>query len=141
MYGVDVVIHHLDAPRYVIKNNVEKDCDTLMLSYHDGEHYNSVKNIRDIDSGKQVCKCKILKQNKISDNNQSENGGDIDKDGEWEMSAAEKRKQKRMERRVRKHKKEKEKLYRRHNQYNSNTKCIDNNQIDKLSSDISAIVL
>ncbi len=64
MYGVDVVIHHLNAPRYVIKNNVEKDCDSLMLSYHDGEHYNSVKNIRDIDSGKQVCKCKLLKQNK-----------------------------------------------------------------------------
>ena len=141
MYGVDVVIHHLNAPRYVIKNNVEKDCDSLMLSYHDGEHYNSVKNIRDIDSGKQVCKCKLLKQNKKSYSKQCENGRDKDEDGEWEMSAAERRKLKRMERRVRKQKKEKEKLKRRRNQCNPNKKCLENNHIDKLRSDISAIVL
>ena len=26
LYSVNITIHHLDAPMYVIKNNVEKDC-------------------------------------------------------------------------------------------------------------------
>ena len=68
LYSVNITIHHLDAPMYVIKNNVEKDCDTLILSYHDGEHYNSVKRARDIDSGEPVCKYKILNQE--NDNNE-----------------------------------------------------------------------
>ena len=43
LYSVNIVIYHLDAPTYVIKNEAEKASDTIKLSYHDGEHYNSVR--------------------------------------------------------------------------------------------------
>ena len=171
LYSVNITIHHLDAPMYVIKNNVEKDCDTLILSYHDGEHYNSVKRARDIDSGEPVCKYKILNQE--NDNNEQNekhnNVEEIDDDGgggEWKISAAEKRKQKRLERKARRQKKEMEKMNRRRNQYNndnnnnnnsSNTRTrkhyndkyysskhnddCDEDDVSKLSGIVGAIVL
>ena len=59
--SVNIIVFQLDEHgrlQRLMKPSIDKDCDTLRLSYHHGNHYNSVKNICDLDSGKPVCKYK-----------------------------------------------------------------------------------
>ena len=148
LYGVNIVIYHLDAPTYVIKNEVEKASDTIKLSYHDGEHYNSVRNVCDIDSGEPVCKYKIINPLREKENGDTLRDDDVS-GGEWQLSAAQIRKQKRMERKARKKKKEREKINRRRRQYGT-AKRDDRHEnandnidatVDALSESVGAIVL
>ena len=148
LYSVNIVIYHLDAPTYVIKNEVEKGSDTIKLSYHDGEHYNSVRNVCDIDSGEPVCKYKIINPLREKENGDTLRDDDVS-GGEWQLSAAQIRKQKRMERKARKKKKEREKINRRRRQYGT-AKRDDRHEnandnidatVDALSESVGAIVL
>eukprot|EP01083_Nonionella_stella_P031308 85723_1 len=42
----NIVVHHLNAPRYKLTNH--QDAPTIHLSYHNGEHYASVRKLGDI---------------------------------------------------------------------------------------------
>eukprot|EP00898_Chlorokybus_atmophyticus_P004691 jgi/Chlat1/5222/Chrsp33S05185 len=42
-YNTNIVIHQLNLPRWKIQNFDSPDARTIHLSYHDGEHYNSVR--------------------------------------------------------------------------------------------------
>jgi OTU domain-containing protein 3 len=42
MLGVNIVIHQADAPRWEVVN-WPKDHGSIHLSYHNGEHYGSVR--------------------------------------------------------------------------------------------------
>ena len=51
-FGVHVIVHQLAAPRYQLTNHEIKGSHvrTIHLSYHDGEHYNSVRVLGDNSS-------------------------------------------------------------------------------------------
>ena len=46
-FGVHVIVHQLSAPRYQLTNHEGGSSRTIHLSYHDGEHYNSVRVMGD----------------------------------------------------------------------------------------------
>jgi len=46
-FKINIVIHMLDAAAYVIENHDMKENKTIHLSYHMGEHYNSVRLLGD----------------------------------------------------------------------------------------------
>ncbi|KAH8969866.1 hypothetical protein BDL97_02G056700 [Sphagnum fallax] len=54
--GCNICIHQLKTPRWHIRNFESVDTFTLHLSYHDGEHYNSVRRLDD-DGG---CRAKPI---------------------------------------------------------------------------------
>ncbi|CAM6033947.1 unnamed protein product, partial [Sphagnum compactum] len=50
--GCNICIHQLKTPRWHIRNFESADACTLHLSYHDGEHYNSVRRLDDDGGGR-----------------------------------------------------------------------------------------
>jgi len=50
-YGVIWMIHRVGEPRYMVDGTEGKGSRLLHLAYHDGEHYNSVRNAKDDLSG------------------------------------------------------------------------------------------
>jgi OTU domain-containing protein 3 len=47
-FGVHVIVHQLAAPRYQLTNHERSSSRTIHVSYHDGEHYNSVRVLGDV---------------------------------------------------------------------------------------------
>lgn len=47
-FGVHVIVHQLEAPRYQLTNHEKSGVRTIHISYHDGEHYNSVRILGDV---------------------------------------------------------------------------------------------
>ena len=59
LYTFNVYIHQLDAAAFMMKNHFGTHIPTVHISYHLGEHYNSVRMMGDKTSG-------ILKDNVIT---------------------------------------------------------------------------
>lgn len=59
LYVFNVYIHQLDTAAFMIKNYFGSHIPTVHISYHLGEHYNSVRLKDDLTSG-------ILKDNVIT---------------------------------------------------------------------------
>lgn len=47
----NICIHRLSSPRWYIQNFVDREAKMIHLSYHDGEHYNSVRLKEDLGEG------------------------------------------------------------------------------------------
>jgi len=50
LYGVNIRVHKLDQPAYDLENFKEKNAVWIHLAYHQGEHYSSVRRLKDIHS-------------------------------------------------------------------------------------------
>eukprot|EP01026_Neomeris_dumetosa_P069245 TRINITY_DN68332_c0_g2_i2.p2 TRINITY_DN68332_c0_g2~~TRINITY_DN68332_c0_g2_i2.p2 ORF type:complete len:487 (-),score=99.43 TRINITY_DN68332_c0_g2_i2:813-2273(-) len=48
---VNICIYQYQQPRWTLSNFPENEAETIHISYHDGEHYNSVRGIEDFSSG------------------------------------------------------------------------------------------
>jgi len=48
-FGVNIIIHQLNAPRWEVINHTGKGVKTIQLSYHDGEHYCSVHAMNEME--------------------------------------------------------------------------------------------
>ncbi len=47
-FGVHIIVHQLAAPRLQLTNYEAPGASTIHVSYHDGEHYNSVRVLGDV---------------------------------------------------------------------------------------------
>ena len=47
---INIIVHQLDQPRWEILNH-PREAKAIHLSYHDGEHYNSVRLLTDLGKG------------------------------------------------------------------------------------------
>lgn len=47
LFRIHIVIHNLGAPRFEMRNWEDKNARTIHLSYHDNNHYSSVRNASD----------------------------------------------------------------------------------------------
>lgn len=48
LHNVNIIIHQLNRPLWKIQGTEENDVPELHLSYHNGEHYSSVRRFGDI---------------------------------------------------------------------------------------------
>ena len=46
-FKVHIIVHQFAAPRYQLTNHERSRCRTVHVSYHDGEHFNSVRILGD----------------------------------------------------------------------------------------------
>ena len=63
IYSVDIHIYQYEAPCLQMKNSLD-NCQIIFLSYHDNEHYNSVRKIDHNDDLLEKKKTKNKKKKK-----------------------------------------------------------------------------
>ncbi|MFH4976550.1 hypothetical protein AB6A40_003259 [Gnathostoma spinigerum] len=60
LHGVNIIIHQLNSPLWQIEGTTKKGAAELHLSYHNGEHYSSVRHTGDF--AKKPARVRILSQ-------------------------------------------------------------------------------
>ncbi|GJQ11351.1 hypothetical protein GpartN1_g3142.t1 [Galdieria partita] len=66
LYGVNIRVHRLEQPAYDLENFREKNAVWIHLAFHQGEHYSSVRRLRDIHSSAPAKHCEISASNRAS---------------------------------------------------------------------------
>ncbi|EME29593.1 OTU domain-containing protein 3 [Galdieria sulphuraria] len=66
LYGVNIRVHRLDQPGYDLENFKEKNAVWIHLAFHQGEHYSSVRRLKDVYSNAPAKHCEISASRRAS---------------------------------------------------------------------------
>lgn len=66
LYGVNIRVHRLDQPAYDLENFKDKTSVWIHLAFHQGEHYSSVRRLKDIHSNAPGKHCEISPRDRAS---------------------------------------------------------------------------